>query len=89
MLNGLAVRETDSQSSQISPSASISDPQTALVAPNTDPDSLDLVCGRNASVSWAPIKTAVIQAGDTIGFGIGEPVLSVCRPSSSKYLSLA
>ncbi|KAK7221422.1 hypothetical protein V2G26_009425 [Clonostachys chloroleuca] len=61
---------------QISPSASISDPQTALVAPNTDPDSLDLVCGRNASVSWAPIKTAVIQAGDTIGFGIGEPVLS-------------
>ncbi|KAI0135874.1 glycoside hydrolase [Daldinia grandis] len=40
-------------------------PDLALVYPNTDPDSLDLRCGRNASLPFTQVKTAIIQAGDT------------------------
>ncbi|KAF2122408.1 glycoside hydrolase [Lophiotrema nucula] len=49
----------------------------ALVYPNTDPDSNDVRCGRNASTAWSKaIKTAVIKAGDTVGFGAGEPYIA-------------
>ncbi|KAH9893860.1 glycoside hydrolase [Xylariomycetidae sp. FL2044] len=52
------------------------DPSLALVYPNTDPDSLDLRCGRNASsVLQSEVKTATVQAGDTVGFAAGEPML--------------
>ncbi|KAI9899865.1 hypothetical protein N3K66_004127 [Trichothecium roseum] len=47
----------------------------AMVAPNTDPDSLDLRCGRNASTAWSQPKTAVVQAGDRVGFAAGDPML--------------
>ncbi|KAF3056224.1 extracellular glycosyl hydrolase family 78 protein [Daldinia childiae] len=50
------------------------DPDLALVSPNTDPDSLDLRCGRNASLPFSQVKTATVQAGDVIGFGAGEPM---------------
>lgn len=40
----------------------------ALVYPNTDPDSTDIRCGRNASVAWSKPKTATVKAGDRIGF---------------------
>ncbi|KXX76303.1 Cellulose-growth-specific protein [Madurella mycetomatis] len=58
----------------------------ALVAPNLDPDSTDLRCGRNASVSWSSVKTATIRAGDSVGFAAGEPMLKVVLPSfASSY----
>jgi hypothetical protein len=47
----------------------------ALVYPNTEPLSTDIRCGRNASTSWSTVKTAQINAGDTVGFAAGEPML--------------
>jgi hypothetical protein len=46
-----------------------------LFYPNVNPDSTDIRCGRNASVSWSSPKTATVRAGDAIGFGVGEPRL--------------
>ncbi|RYP26757.1 hypothetical protein DL768_011592 [Monosporascus sp. mg162] len=51
------------------------DPAYAIVSPNTEPNSPDLRCGRNASVSWSRVKTATVRAGDTVGFAAGEPML--------------
>ncbi|GAB1315429.1 hypothetical protein MFIFM68171_05639 [Madurella fahalii] len=59
---------------EVSPAQGMSD-DLAIVAPNTEPYSTDLRCGRNASVSWSPVKTATIRAGDTVGFAAGEPML--------------
>ncbi|PVI00509.1 lytic polysaccharide monooxygenase [Periconia macrospinosa] len=44
----------------------------AMAYPNTDPDSPDLRCGRNATIGWSQPKTATVKAGDTIGFGAAE-----------------
>ncbi|RYP22182.1 hypothetical protein DL765_001830 [Monosporascus sp. GIB2] len=49
----------------------------AILAPNKEPNSLDLRCGRNASISWSQVKTATVRAGDTVGFGAGEPKLQI------------
>ncbi|KAF2868281.1 glycoside hydrolase [Massariosphaeria phaeospora] len=46
--------------------------EIALQYPNTNPDSLDLRCGRNASNAWSKPKTATIQAGAKVGFAIGK-----------------
>ncbi|KAK0745010.1 glycoside hydrolase [Apiosordaria backusii] len=59
---------------EVSPAEGMSQ-DLALVAPNTNPYSPDLRCGRNASVSWSPVKAATIRAGDTVGFAAGEPML--------------
>ena len=77
------------------------DPEIALLFPNTDPTSDDLRCGRNASISRSAVKTATVQAGDTVGFGVGVTELEVSAsvscslclltghlsPTSSQYLS--
>ncbi|KAF2008894.1 lytic polysaccharide monooxygenase [Aaosphaeria arxii CBS 175.79] len=55
----------------------LSDPNLALVYPNTDPASLDLRCGRNATKNWSTTKTAVLKAGDKVGFGAGAPTISL------------
>ncbi|KAF2730068.1 hypothetical protein EJ04DRAFT_580177 [Polyplosphaeria fusca] len=47
----------------------------ALVSPNIDPTSPDIRCGRNATLGWSKPKVAIVKAGDTIGFGAGEPKL--------------
>ncbi|KAI1818337.1 lytic polysaccharide monooxygenase [Poronia punctata] len=47
----------------------------ALIYPQTEPDSIDLRCGRNASDFEGTVKTAKVQAGDTVGFAAGEPML--------------
>ncbi|KAK7229298.1 hypothetical protein V2G26_001468 [Clonostachys chloroleuca] len=65
---------------EISPEPSLSG-DIVLVAPNTNPDSLDLRCGRNASLPISSVKTAVINAGSTVGFATGEPALSSERPT--------
>jgi AA9 family protein len=57
---------------QVSPKEGAPD-ELALISPNTDPLSLDLRCGRNATFGWSRPKTATVQAGDTMGFGAGEP----------------
>ncbi|KAF2799745.1 lytic polysaccharide monooxygenase [Melanomma pulvis-pyrius CBS 109.77] len=61
---------------QISPDKTIKDADIAFVAPNTEPASLDLRCGRNASIAWSRPNTATIKAGDTVGFAAGEPRLT-------------
>ncbi|KAF2471771.1 uncharacterized protein BDR25DRAFT_367624 [Lindgomyces ingoldianus] len=61
---------------EISPSTTITQPDIALLAPNTEPTSTDIRCGRNASASWSKPKTATIRAGDTVGFAAGEPRLA-------------
>jgi hypothetical protein len=55
--------------SEISPivSPGTTDPETLLAFPNTNPDSTDLICGRNASIGWAQTKTATVNAGDSVG----------------------
>lgn len=52
-------------------------PGLELISPMTDPDSLDIRCGRGATTARNAIKTATVQAGDTIGFAAGEPMLPV------------
>ncbi|RYO77278.1 hypothetical protein DL766_006384 [Monosporascus sp. MC13-8B] len=49
---------------EVSPAQGM-DPSLAIVAPNTEPNSLDLRCGRNASISRSQLKTATVRAGDT------------------------
>ncbi|KAF2647147.1 lytic polysaccharide monooxygenase [Lophiostoma macrostomum CBS 122681] len=41
--------------------------------PNEDPTSLTFRCGPNATISGSQTKTADVTAGDTVGFGVGEP----------------
>lgn len=56
--------------SQVTPYADPNVPaDLALAYPNTFPDSIDLRCGRNATLGWSQPKVAAIKAGDTIGFG--------------------
>ncbi|KAF2269512.1 hypothetical protein CC78DRAFT_575077 [Lojkania enalia] len=45
----------------------------AIVYPNTEPNSLDLRCSRNATLDWSGTKTATIKAGDKVGFAVREP----------------
>ena len=63
--------------SEVSRKVGADDPEADILYPNTDPDSLDLRCGRNASTSWSAVKTATINAGDRVGFAVGEPFLRV------------
>ncbi|KAI0378479.1 glycoside hydrolase [Hypomontagnella monticulosa] len=56
----------------------------ALVWPNVFPETLDLRCGRNASVPFSPVKMATVQAGDRIGFAAGEPK-AANEPRPSMY----
>ncbi|KAL5381735.1 hypothetical protein DPSP01_006922 [Paraphaeosphaeria sporulosa] len=44
------------------------------IQPLIDPASGDLRCGRNASVAWNDVKTAVVRAGDTVGFAVNTTV---------------
>jgi hypothetical protein len=60
-------------------------PPTDLVAPIYKPDSVDMRCGCNATLGWSKPKTATIRAGDTVGFGVGEPQL-VCPPDYTNLL---
>ncbi|CAI6034621.1 unnamed protein product [Clonostachys chloroleuca] len=69
---------------EISPEPSLSG-DIALVAPNTNPDSLDLRSGRNASLPISSVKTAVINAGSTVGFATGEPALSSTTDDLESY----
>ncbi|KAI1483726.1 glycoside hydrolase family 61 protein [Daldinia sp. EC12] len=48
------------------------DSDLALSWPLLDPDSIDIRCGRNASVDFARVKTATVQAGDRVGFGLAN-----------------
>ncbi|KAF2732298.1 hypothetical protein EJ04DRAFT_566087 [Polyplosphaeria fusca] len=41
--------------------------------PNEDPTSITLRCGPNGTTSGHLVGTANINAGDTVGFGVGEP----------------
>ncbi|GAP87380.1 putative cellulose-growth-specific protein [Rosellinia necatrix] len=50
-------------------------PDFALVYPMTDPDSVDMRCGRNASDFQGAVKTATVLAGDAVGIAAGEPML--------------
>ncbi|KAI0438779.1 lytic polysaccharide monooxygenase [Xylaria telfairii] len=52
-----------------------STPELASVYPLTDPDSVDLRCGRNASDFQGIVKTATVQAGDLVGIAAGESML--------------
>lgn len=44
------------------------------IIPVVDPSSLDLRCGRNASTAWSRPKTAVVRAGDAVGFAVNTTV---------------
>ncbi|KAJ4358781.1 uncharacterized protein N0V89_003365 [Didymosphaeria variabile] len=44
------------------------------IQPLVDPSSIDLRCGRNASTAWNTPKTAVVRAGDTVGFAVNTTV---------------
>ncbi|KAF1979784.1 hypothetical protein BU23DRAFT_563168 [Bimuria novae-zelandiae CBS 107.79] len=61
---------------EISPlnTPSTTDPETLLAFPNTNPDSTDLICGRNASTAWGNTKTATVAAGDSVGFFVGRGI---------------
>ncbi|KAI3321122.1 lytic polysaccharide monooxygenase [Xylariaceae sp. AK1471] len=52
-----------------------SSPDVAMTYPQTNPDSVDLRCGRNASDFRGTVKTATVQAGDMVGIAAGEPKL--------------
>ncbi|KAF2707305.1 hypothetical protein K504DRAFT_447315 [Pleomassaria siparia CBS 279.74] len=51
---------------QISPDATVSDPEIAWIGPKTEPGSMDLRCGRNESIAWFQPNTATIDAGDIV-----------------------
>lgn len=72
-------RKADTNNSEVSPASGIGE-DLALIAPNTNPDSTDIRCGRNASLPWSSVETAVVNAGSTIGFAAGEPGLPVYSP---------
>ncbi|KAJ4286683.1 hypothetical protein N0V90_012935 [Kalmusia sp. IMI 367209] len=44
------------------------------IIPVVDPSLNDLRCGRNASIAWSQPKTAIIHAGDTVGFAVNTSV---------------
>ncbi|OAL04086.1 hypothetical protein IQ06DRAFT_345282 [Phaeosphaeriaceae sp. SRC1lsM3a] len=44
------------------------------IIPVVDPSLFDLRCGRNAWTAWSQPKTAVIHAGDTVGFAVNTTV---------------
>ncbi|KAF2007487.1 lytic polysaccharide monooxygenase [Amniculicola lignicola CBS 123094] len=44
------------------------------IIPVVDPTSLDLRCGRNASIAWSNPKVAIIHAGDRVGFAVNTTV---------------
>jgi hypothetical protein len=44
------------------------------IIPVVDPSSLNLRCGRNASIAWSKPDVAVIRAGDTVGFSVNTTV---------------
>ncbi|KAH7395247.1 glycoside hydrolase [Phaeosphaeria sp. MPI-PUGE-AT-0046c] len=44
------------------------------IIPVVDPSLLDLRCGRNAWTAWSQPKTAVVTAGDTVGFAVNTTV---------------
>lgn len=44
------------------------------IIPVVDPSLLDLRCGRNAWTAWSQPKTAVVHAGDTVGFAVNTTV---------------
>ncbi|KAH7128146.1 glycoside hydrolase [Dendryphion nanum] len=52
---------------QVSPKENES-PDVALIFPNTNPDSTDIRCGRNATLGWSKPNTATVKAGDKMGF---------------------
>lgn len=64
------------QGRKISPQDSASDVKTDYdyIIPIVDPSSLDLRCGRNASTAWSHPKTAVIRAGESVGFAVNTTV---------------
>jgi hypothetical protein len=61
---------------KISPQDSASDIKTDYdyIIPIVDPSSLDLRCGRNASTAWSHPKTAVVRAGESVGFAVNTTV---------------
>jgi hypothetical protein len=63
-------------SRKISPQLTGSDAKTDYdyIIPVVDPSSLDLRCGRNATTAWSKPKTALIHAGDTVGFAVNTSV---------------
>ena len=44
-----------------------------ILKPNEDPTSLILRCGPNTTITSSVTKTADVNTGDTVGFGVGEP----------------
>jgi hypothetical protein len=88
-------------SRKISPHVTESDTKTDYdyIIPVVDPSSIDLRCGRNASTAWSSPKTAVIVAGDTVGFAVntslglpieGAPVMPWdVRPTCSQCFPLS
>ncbi|KAH7083879.1 glycoside hydrolase [Paraphoma chrysanthemicola] len=61
---------------KISPQDSPNDVKTDYdyIRPVVDPSSIDLRCGRNASNAWSQPRTAVIRAGETVGFAVNTSV---------------
>jgi hypothetical protein len=61
---------------KISPQEPGGDPKTDYdyIIPVVNLTSLDLRCGRNASIAWSKPKTAVIRAGDNVGFAVNTSV---------------
>ncbi|KAJ4347095.1 uncharacterized protein N0V89_011032 [Didymosphaeria variabile] len=59
---------------EVSPVAS--NPSSQIYDPNTDPESTDLICGRNASLGWSHPKSATVKAGDQVGFFVGVGLTS-------------
>ncbi|KAF2257601.1 hypothetical protein CC78DRAFT_549787 [Lojkania enalia] len=52
-----------------------------IVWPNQDPLSEDIRCGRNASATGKVLgKTAKINAGDKVGFAVGDPKMTFGSP---------
>jgi hypothetical protein len=44
------------------------------IIPIVDPSLLDLRCGRNAWTAWSAPRTAVVRAGDIVGFAVNTSV---------------
>jgi hypothetical protein len=74
---------------EITPRGQVYDEEIAWVHPLTDPDSLDVRCGRNASTSSHPVKTATIHAGDRIGFAAGERTIQEADAASMYHPGFA
>jgi hypothetical protein len=76
---------------EVAPKANTGDTSNTdpLIYPQTDPTSLDLRCGRNASTPFSTTKTAKVKAGDRIGFHTGEPHLEGVGYSSMYHPGFA